>query len=80
MSRNTFLKVKSYVYVCDKQSMDEDDKWAMLLLLAEVVNKKLIQLACLQKTLMLINRWFLISEDNFVRYNNKFLRDNNKFD
>ena len=42
MSRNNFLKVKSYFYVCDKQSIDEDDKWAMLLLLAEVVKKKLI--------------------------------------
>ena len=67
MSRNTFLKVKSYVYVCDKLSTDEDDKRAMLLLLAEVVNKKLIQLLRFQKTLMLINRWFLISEYNFVR-------------
>ena len=43
MPRNKFKKIKSYIHVCDNESIDQHDKWAKLRPLFNVVNKKLTQ-------------------------------------
>ena len=77
MSRNNFLKVKSYFYVCDKKSIDEDDKWAMLLLLAEVVKKKACLVGAFAKDFNVDKQMVPYFGRQFCKM---FLRDNNKFD
>ena len=43
MSRNRFSEIKSFLHVCNNNELNNDDKWAKLRPLFDVVNKKLIQ-------------------------------------
>ena len=43
MSRNRFIEIKSFLHVCNNNELNNDDKWANLRPLFDVVNKKLIQ-------------------------------------